>query len=124
VRAAAGVAHEPLVGLDGDRPVAAILAAQQRRSDPLAVAAVAQLAEELVDEVASVRQDQHAAGARRLDEAECGDRLAGAGRVLEPEALGGGGILGLLGKLLVVLGTLGVLLLVPVRQRRLGLGAI
>ena len=48
-------------------------------------------------------EDQHAAGARRLDEAERGDRLAGAGRVLEPEALGGVGILGLLGELLLVL---------------------
>ena len=51
-------------------------------------------------------QDQHAAGARRLDEAERGDRLAGAGRVLEPEALGGVGVLGLLGELLLVLGDL------------------
>ena len=31
-------------------------------------------------------EDQDAAGARGLDEAERGDRLAGAGRVLEPEA--------------------------------------
>ena len=76
---------------------------QQRRRDPLAVAAVAQLAEELVDEVAPVGEDQHAAGARRLDEAERGDGLAGAGRVLEPEALGGVGVLGLLAELLLVL---------------------
>jgi hypothetical protein len=33
-----------------------------------------------------VGEDQHAAGAGRLDEADRGDRLAGAGRVLEPEA--------------------------------------
>ena len=33
-------------------------------------------------------EDQDAAGARRLDEAQRGDRLAGAGGVLEPEALG------------------------------------
>ena len=90
----------------------------------LRVAAVAQLAEELVDEVAAVREDQHAAGARGLDEAERGDGLAGAGRVLEPEALGGVGVLGLLGELLLVLGALGVLLLVPVGERRLGLGAV
>ena len=41
-------------------------------------------------------EDQDAAGARRLDEAQRGDGLAGAGGVLEPEALGGVGILGLL----------------------------
>ncbi len=103
-RDAAGVAHEPLVGLDRDRAVGAVLVAEQRRRDALLVAAVAQLAEELVDEVAPVGQDQHAAGARGLDEAERGDRLAGAGRVLEPEALGGVGVLGLLGELLLVLG--------------------
>ena len=96
---------------------------QQRRRDALLVAAVAQLAEELVDEVAAVGQDQHAAGARGLDEAERGDGLAGAGRVLEPEALGGVGVLGLLGELLLVARQLGVLL-VPVDQRRLGLGAV
>ena len=39
-------------------------------------------------------EDQDAAGARGLDEAERGDRLAGAGRVLEPEALGGVGVVG------------------------------
>ena len=102
-RDVAGVAHEPLVGLDGDRAVGAVLVPEQRRRDALLVAAVAQLADELVDEVAPVREDQHAAGARRLDEAERGDGLAGAGRMLEPEALGGVGVLGLLGELLLVL---------------------
>ena len=97
VRDVAGVAHEPLVGLDRHRPVGAILAAHERRRDALAVAAVAQLAEELVDEVAPVGEDQRAAGARALDEAERGDRLAGARRVLEPEALGGVGVLRRLG---------------------------
>ena len=63
------------------------------------VAAVAQLAVELVDEVAAVGEDQDAAGARGLDEAERGDGLAGAGRVLEPEALGGVRVLGRLGEL-------------------------
>ena len=92
-----GVADEPLVGLDGDRAVARVLVAEQRRRDALRVAAVAQLAVELVDEVAAVGEDQDAAGARRLDEAERGDGLAGAGRVLEPEALGGVGVLGRLG---------------------------
>ena len=91
----AGVADEPLVGLDRDRAVGRVLALQQRRADPVAVAAVAQLADELVDEVAAVGQDQDAAGPRRLDEPERGDRLAGAGGVLEPEAAVGVGVLGL-----------------------------
>ena len=69
-------------------PLPESLLAEQRRRDALRVAAVAQLAVELVDEVAAVGEDQDAAGARRLDEAERGDRLAGAGGVLEPEALG------------------------------------
>ena len=67
---------------------------EQRRAIALAVAAVAQLAEELVDEVAAVGEDQDAAGARGLDEAHRRDGLAGAGRVLEPEALGGVGVVG------------------------------
>src|SRR5882672_1238515 len=46
-----------------------LVAAEQRAADPLAVAAVAQLAEELVDEVAAVGEDQHTARARGLHEA-------------------------------------------------------
>ena len=45
-------------------------------------------------------EDQDAAGARGLDEADGGDGLAGAGRVLEPEALAGVGVLGRLGDVL------------------------
>ena len=97
----ARVADEPLVGLDRHRAVARVLVAQQRRRDALRVAAVAQLAVELVDEVAAVGEDQDAAGARGLDEAERGDRLAGAGGVLEPEALGGVRIVGGLRDVLV-----------------------
>ena len=92
----AGVAHEPLVGLDRDRAVGGVVAVEQRRRDAVAVAAVAQLAVELVDEVAAMGEDQHAAGAAGLDEAERRDGLAGAGRVLEPEALVRVGVLGLL----------------------------
>ena len=67
----ARVADEPLVGLDRDRAVRARLLAvlEQRRADALLVAAVVQLAVELVDEVAAVGEDQDAAGARGLDEA-------------------------------------------------------
>ena len=39
------------------------MAVEQRRADPVAVATVAQLAVELVDEVAAVGEDQYAAGA-------------------------------------------------------------
>ena len=60
-------------------------------------------------------EDQHAAGLRGLHEAERGDGLAGAGRVLEPEALGGVGVLGLLGE-----GLLLVLVLDPVAGLLLG----
>ena len=98
----AGVADEPLVRLDRHRALRVVLAGQQRRGDAVAVAALAQLAVELVDEVAAMGEDQHAAGARGVDEAQRGDRLAGAGRVLEPEALGGVRVLRLLGELDVV----------------------
>ena len=56
------------------------------RGHALLVAAVGQLAVELVDEVAAVGEDQDAAGAGRLHEAQRGHGLAGAGGVLEPEA--------------------------------------
>ena len=102
---------------------------QQRRVDPVAVAAVAQLAVELVDEVAAVGEDQDAAGARGLDEPERGDRLPGAGRVLEPEAAVGVRVLGLLVELdvrvelglgvLPVLGLLVLLLGLPVLELEL-----
>jgi len=117
VRDPAGVADEPLVGLDGDRAVRAIdaLVVQQRAADPVAIPAVAQLAVELVDEVPPVGEDQGAAGARGLDEAERGDGLPSAGRVLEPEAAVGAGVLGR--RLLPVLRGLGRLgLRVPVER--------
>ena len=107
---AADVAYEPLVGLDRDRPVGGVVAVEQRRGDAVAVAAVAQLAVELVDEVAAVGEDQDAAGPAGLDEAERRDGLTGAGGVLEPEALVRVGILGLLLDLAVaVFGVLPVL---------------
>ena len=113
---AARVAHEPLVGLDGDRAVGMVGAVQQRRREPLAVAAVGDLADELVDQVAAVGEDEDAAGARGLDEAHRGDRLAGAGGVLEPEASVGARVLGhLVGDVLVLLG------LVPVLRLLVGL---
>ena len=113
----AGVADEPLVGLDGDRAVGTqvVLRAEQRRRDAVAVAPGGQLVVELVDEVAAVREDQHPAGARRLDEAHGRDRLAGTRGVLEPEALAGVGILGRpLVEVLVDVGV-GIVVLVGVR---------
>jgi hypothetical protein len=59
----AGVAHEPLVGLDRHRAVAVVLALQQGPSDAVLIAPVAKLAVELIDEVAAVGEDQHAARA-------------------------------------------------------------
>ena len=90
----ARVAHEPLVGLDRDRPVGGCPGRRAAARDAVAIAAVAELAVELVDEVAPVGEDQYAAGPRGLDEAERGDRLAGAGRVLEPEPAVGVRVLG------------------------------
>ncbi len=104
------VADEPLVGLDRDRAVGVVAAVEQRRAQPLLVAAVGDLADELVDEVAAVGEDQDAAGAGGVDEPDRGDGLAGAGRVLEPEAARGAGVLGRLGDLLLLL----ALRLVPV----------
>ncbi len=98
-----GVAYEPLVGLYRDRALGRVLARVQGARDALLVAAVAQLAVELVNQVAAVREDQDAAGLRGLDEAERGHRLAGAGGVLEPEALGRVRVLGLVGDVLLVL---------------------
>ena len=90
----ARIADEPLVGLDGDRAVWMIGAVEQRRRESFGVAAVGDLADELVDEVSTVSEDQDAAGAGCLDEADGGDGLAGAGRVLEPEAPAGARVLG------------------------------
>ena len=120
VRDLARVAHEPLVGLDGHRSARRRLVAvvaQQRRGDAVAVAAVAQLAQELVHEVAAVGEDQDAAGARRLGEAERGHGLAGPGGVLEPEAPAGARVLqdGVRGCLL-----LGLLGRVPVERLLVG----
>jgi hypothetical protein len=61
----AGVAHEPLVGLDRDRAVRAVLALHERLARAVLVAAVLELAVELVDEVAAVGEDEDAAGAAR-----------------------------------------------------------
>ena len=88
-------------------------------ADALGVAAVAQLAVELVDEVAPVGEDQHPARLRRLHESQRRDGLAGAGRVLEPEALGGVGILGLLGERLLL-----VVVLDPVARLLLGVALL
>ena len=94
---AAGVAHEPLVGLDGDRAVDALVALAVRAAAASCgrrSRACLSSPMELVDEVAAVGEDQDAAGARGVDEAHRGDRLAGARRVLEPEALVGVGVVG------------------------------
>ena len=131
---AAGVADEPLVGLDGDRAVGMVGAVEQGRREPVGVAAVGDLADELVDQVAAVGEDQDAARPRGLDEADRGDGLAGAGGVLEPEAAVGARVLGrLLDDVLVLLAppVLGLLvlgclvfLLFEGRVPAVGLGAV
>ena len=97
------VADEPLVGLDRDRAFGVVAFVEQRRAQALLVPAVGDLADELVDQVAAVGEDQHAAGAGRLDETDRGDRLAGAGRVLEPEATLGARVVRRLGDRRLVL---------------------
>ena len=100
------VADEPLVGLDRDRAFGVVAVAEQRRAQALLVAAVGDLADELVDQVAAVGEDEDAAGAGRLDEADRGHGLARAGRVLEPEAARRAGVVGgLLDDLVFVLRT-------------------
>ena len=64
VRDVAGVAHEPLVGLDRHRPVGAVLCRAAAAGRCGSSSRGPQLAEELVDEVAAVGEDQRAAGAR------------------------------------------------------------
>ncbi len=67
-----------------------------------------------------MRKDQDATRLRGLDEAERGDRLAGAGRMLEPEALGGVRVLGLIRQRLLF-----VLVLVdPVARLLLGIALL
>jgi hypothetical protein len=80
------VTHEPLIRLDRDGAVRVVIGAEEGWREPVLVTAVGDLADELVHQVATVGQDQDAARSRALDEAQGGDRLAGAGRVLEPEA--------------------------------------
>ena len=103
------IAYEPLVGLDGDGAVGGVLAVEQRGADPFRIAAVAELAVELVDEVPAMGEDQYAAGPRGLDEPERRHRLARSGGVLEPESPGSVWVLGLLVELDVAIDFLLVL---------------
>ena len=82
------MAHEPLVSLN--RHWAAEIdpfVAEQRARNAIGIAARTDLLVELVDEVAAVGKNKNSAGPRGINEAHRGDRLAGAGGVLEPEAL-------------------------------------
>ena len=98
-----GVAGEPGVGLDRDRVLARRgLAALDRVHEALAVALGGQVALELGDEQAAVGEDEDAERSCRLDEARCGDRLAGRRRVAEAVAPHRAGILA--GELRLVVG--------------------
>ena len=79
-----------MIGFDGRGAVWPVRIASGKR---VAVAVVGQLAPELVDEQAAVREDQDAFGARGLDEAGGGDRLAGSRRMPEAVAAHGAGVL-------------------------------
>ena len=113
----ARVAHEPLVGLDGHWAIGAqvVLGTEQRRGDPVAVAPRRQLAVELVDEVAAVREDEDPAGPRGLHEAHRGHGLAGTGGVLEPEALARVGVVDATVDDVLVQVWVGVVVLVGIR---------
>ena len=71
--------------LDSPRSIAGV--------KPVAVALRREVAVELGDEQAAVREDQDAERARCLDEAGGGDRLAGRGRMAEAEAPDGARVL-------------------------------
>ena len=62
------------------------LAALDSRGEPVAVTLVGEIALELRDEQAAVREDQDAEGARGFHEAGRRDRLARRGRMAEPVA--------------------------------------
>ena len=100
------VPREPCVRLDRDRRrLGRGLALLDDRGQPVAVALGRELAVELGDEQAPVREDEDAHRARRLDEPGGGDRLAGRGRVPEAVAANRAGILSrrqLLGERLLV----------------------
>ncbi len=99
------VPGEPGVGLDRERrlPRAAAVA-RDHVGQARAVALGREVARELGDEQAAVREDQDAERAGRLDEARGGDRLARGGRMAEAVAADGAGVVGhrLLGKLRVL----------------------
>src|SRR5258708_35994796 len=120
------MAREPGVRLDRDGVAAQrLLARFDRRRQPVAVALGLQLAVELGDEQAAVREDEYAERARRLDEARSGDCFARCRRVAEAEApFRAGGLLGRDDRLLVFLFVrvrLEILFLFPVDLR---LGAV
>ena len=96
------VAREPGVGLDRERSLLrAAAVGRDHVGEAAAVALGLQVARELGDEQAAVGEDQDAERAGGLDEAGCGDRLAGRGRVAEPVAANRAGVvlLRLLGEL-------------------------
>src|SRR5207249_7181003 len=87
------VPREPSVRLDRQRVLAERLAALlDRRREAIAVALRGEVARELRDEQAAVRQDQDAERARRLDEAGRSDRLPRRRRMAEAIAADRAGV--------------------------------
>ena len=90
-----GVLDEPGIGVDRERRrVGRAIADQHGLVQPRAVALLGEVARELVDQQPAVGEDQDAGGAGGIDEAGRGDGLAGRGRVLEPVAAPGAGVVG------------------------------
>jgi hypothetical protein len=80
------VASKPRVGLNGERVAVSqrFLAVLDSGSEAVAVTLVGEIALELRDEQAAMREDQDAELARRLHEAGRRNRLARCGRMAEP----------------------------------------
>ena len=90
-----GVLDEPGIGVDRERRrVGRAIADQHGLVQPRAVALLGEVARELVDQQPAVGEDQDAGGAGGIDEAGRGDGLARRGRVLEPVAAPGAGVVG------------------------------
>jgi len=82
------MAREPRVGLDRERVAVfqRFLAPLDSGGEAVAVTLVGEIALELRDEQAAVREDQNAEGARGLDEAGRSNGLARCSRMAEPIA--------------------------------------
>src|SRR6185503_10181130 len=113
LRERADVTREPGVGLNRDRVAPQrLLPVLDRGAEAVAVALGRQVARELLNEQAAVREDEDAHCARPLDEAGGRDRLSGCRRMAEAEAAYRTGIVALVLLALVLLALVLLALLV------------